>query len=268
MYTWNPEDYARNSSGQERWARELIAQLSLKPDDCVLDIGCGDGRNSAFIAAAVPAGRVVGTDLSAEFIAYAQRQFPVTRNPNLEFHQCDMRMLDYDAEFTAVFSNAALHWVRDHRPVLAGISRALTQGGRCLLQMGGGNNAAEVVAAFEATAAAGRWSKCFAGFVSTYGFHQPGDYRRWLVEAGLTPIDVRLIEKDMVHADHAAFAGWLRTAWHPYTSPVPPEERDEFIAAVADRFLRQRPADPAGRVHVRMVRLQVRAGKGQGPSSC
>ena len=38
MHPWNPEDYARNSSGQERWARELMEQLELQPDDTVLDI--------------------------------------------------------------------------------------------------------------------------------------------------------------------------------------------------------------------------------------
>ena len=259
MYTWNPEDYARNSSGQERWARELIAQLDLKPDDRVLDIGCGDGRNTAAMASAVPDGRVVGTDLSADFIAYASRHYPPERHPNLAFRACDMRQLDYDAAFTVVFSNAAMHWVRDHRPVLAGISRALVPRGRCLLQMGGGHNAAEVIAAIDEVAAGARWSRYFTDFVSSYGFHQPDDYRRWLAEAGLDPLDLRLIEKDMVHAGHAAFTGWLRTAWHPYTSPVPQEERDDFIAAVADCFLKQRPADAAGRVHVGMVRLQVAA---------
>ena len=261
MYTWNPEDYARHSVGQERWAHELIEQLDLKPDDRVLDIGCGDGRNTAAIAAAVLAGHATGTDLSAEFIAYAQAHYPPQQHPNLDFRQCDMRQLDYDAKFTVVFSNAAMHWVRDHRPVLGGISRALASGGRCLLQMGGGNNAAEVIGAIEEIAASARWSKHFAGFVSTYGFHRPDDYRNWLIEAGLEPRDLRLIEKDMVHADRSAFVGWLRTAWHPYTSQVPPDERDRFITAVTDRFLQQRPADSAGQVHVGMVRLQVAAEK-------
>ena len=259
MYTWNPDDYARHSAGQAQWARELIAQLRLADDDRVLDIGCGDGRNTAALAAAVPRGGVVGIDLSADFIAYAQRQFPPRRHPNLAFRQCDMRALDYESEFSVVFSNAAMHWVRDHRPVLAGIARALRPGGRCLLQMGGGDNAAEVIGAIEDLAVTPRWSKYFAGFVSTYGFHQPDDYRRWLTEAGLAPIDVGLIGKDMVHADREAFIGWLRTAWHPYTHQVPEAERDEFIVAAATRFLQRHPADAAGQVHVPMVRLQVSA---------
>jgi trans-aconitate methyltransferase len=54
MYRWNPEDYARHSAGQEAWARYLLAGLKLRPDDAVLDIGCGDGRITAAIADRVP----------------------------------------------------------------------------------------------------------------------------------------------------------------------------------------------------------------------
>jgi trans-aconitate methyltransferase len=259
MYQWNPEDYARHSSGQEQWARELIAQLDLRPDDWVLDVGCGDGRITAAIAAAVPRGRVVGVDSSADFIAYARRQFPADRHPNLTFRERDMRALDEREAFSVVFSNAAMHWVRDHGPVLAGISRALRPGGRCLLQMGGGDNGADVIAAIDEVAAQPRWSAYFEGFVSTYGFHRPDEYRRWLVQAGLAPVDVRLVEKDMVHADPEAFVGWLRSAWHPYTNRVPEAQRAAFIAEVAARYLARHPADSSGRVHVRMMRLQVSA---------
>ena len=74
MYTWNPQDYAKHSSIQEAWARELLAQIDLQPDDAVLDIGCGDGRTTAVIAKSVPNGRVVGVDLSADMVSHATTQ--------------------------------------------------------------------------------------------------------------------------------------------------------------------------------------------------
>ncbi len=54
-HQWNPADYARHSQGQERWAKELLGLLSLKPDEDVLDIGCGDGRITAEISRLAPA---------------------------------------------------------------------------------------------------------------------------------------------------------------------------------------------------------------------
>ncbi|HYE36456.1 methyltransferase domain-containing protein [Methylocaldum sp.] len=261
MYRWNPEDYSRHSAGQEHWARELLSGLNLRPDDSVLDIGCGDGRITAELAKHVPHGRAVGVDLSEDMIRYAASRFPASNYPNLEFRQADAQALPFDSEFTVVYSNAALHWVRDHRPVLAGIARALKPGGRCVMQMGGRGNAAALIAAFDAVADDPEWRDAFEGFESTFGFHDAESYRQWLMEAGLDAERVRLIDKDMVHAHREAFTGWLRTAWHPYTSRIPAERRERFIEAVAESYLAENPSDAAGRIHVAMMRLQVEARK-------
>jgi trans-aconitate methyltransferase len=49
----------------------------------------------------------------------------------------DGQKLTFKREFDAVFSNAALHWMRDHQAVLAGGHRALKQGGRFVAEVGG-----------------------------------------------------------------------------------------------------------------------------------
>jgi trans-aconitate methyltransferase len=256
MYRWNPEDYARHSAGQEAWAQDLLAGLKLRPDDAVLDIGCGDGRITAAIADQVPQGRVIGVDLSPDMIGHAQAHHHRT---NLAFRRIDAQALPFDAEFTVVFSNAALHWIKDHRPALAGIARALKPGGRCLMEMGGHGSGTGVIAAFEGLAEEDEWRGHFTDFESSYGFHDAERYRRWLGEVGLHPVRVESIPRDMVHTGREAFAGWLRTAWHPYTSRVPADRRNRFIDAAAERYLAAYPPDASGRVHVAMVRLQVEA---------
>lgn len=265
MYQWNPEDYSRHSAGQERWARERLVDLDLRPDDTVLDIGCGDGRITAALAEQVPEGRVVGVDLSADMVAHALAHH---RRPNLTFREVDARALPFESEFSVVFSNAALHWVWDPRPVLTGIARVLKPGGRCLMEMGGRGSAAALIAAFEAVAADPTWRQYFEGFVSTYGFHDVESYRRWLREAGLEPRRVELVDKDMVHANMEAFIGWLRTVWHPYTSRVPAAGRERFIEAIAQRYLAEvgSACDANGQIHVAMVRLQVEAWKPENES--
>lgn len=259
MYQWNAEDYACHSSGQEAWARELLASIDLKADDEVLDIGCGDGRITATLAERVPRGRVVGVDSSSDMVRHASARFSGPAHPNLTFGEADAAALPFTNAFTVVFSNAALHWVRDHAPVIAGIARALRPGGRFAAQMGGAGNVATVIASFEAVMHRPRWAGAFERFESTYGFHRPRDYARWLAAAGFEVHEARLLPKDMVHADRAAFVGWLRSAWHPYTSPVRPAERPELIEAVAAEFLAAHPPDALGRIHVPTVRLQVRA---------
>ncbi|MGH8149118.1 MAG: class I SAM-dependent methyltransferase [Steroidobacteraceae bacterium] len=259
MYEWNAEDYARHSRGQEVWARELLSSLELRPDDCVLDIGSGDGRITNAIAERVPQGRVVGVDSSADMVRHARAEFAGGRQRNLTFMQADASALPFDSEFSVIYSSATLHWVLDHRPVIAGIAHALRPGGRLVAQMGGFGCAATVIAAFDEVAREPPWSAALESFTPRYGFHRPDDYERWLTEAGFAVSESRLIPKDMVHRDREALVGWIRTAWHPYTNAVAAPRRARFIEEVAGRYLAAHPPDASGAVHVPMVRLQVRA---------
>ncbi len=265
MYTWNPRDYAKHSRGQESWARELLSLIELRPDDVVLDVGCGDGRISALIAKSVPRGRVVGVDLSAEMIAHAAAQHCQPSVANLHFAQADAATLKFESEFSVVFSNAALHWVQDQRAAVRGIAQALRPGGRLVAQCGGFGTFTDVIAAFEQVARAPRWAPneqiVGAQGELPYHFHTDTTYSGWLQEAGLEIQECRLIPKDMVHDDLDTFVGWLRTAWHPYTSGVPLELRDTFLNETARYYMAEHPPDDQGRVHAAAVRLQVRANK-------
>lgn len=259
QYQWNPSDYRRHSSAQQLWARELIDKLRLRGDEAVLDLGCGDGKVTAEIAARVPQGSVLGVDRSEGMIDFARSSFPAEAFPNLRFRTADARALPFAGEFTVVFSNAALHWVRDHRPVLHGIARSLKPGGRTLLQMGGQGNAAGVLSVLDELTASSPWREHFDAFSCPYGFHSPADYRIWLEEAGLEPRRVELIPKDMIHAGSDGLAGWIRTTWLPYTERVPEADRDAFVAEVVRRYVERFPPDARGQVHVAMVRLEVEA---------
>ncbi len=264
QFTWNAEDYERNSSQQQQWARDLIAQLRLRGDEIVLDVGCGDGKVTAEIASLVPRGRVLGIDLSSDMVRRAyERHAPF--HPNLHFEVGDASHLRFDGEFTVAFSNATLHWIKDHRPVLSGIARSLRPDGHVLLQMGGKGNAAEVVEVMEEVTALPRWRGYFVGFAYPYGFYGPEEYRAWLEKASLSPIRVELLPKEMIHPGREGLAGWLRTTWMPYLQRVPAGERGELLEAVLDRYLVGHPLDASGNAHVRMARLEVEAVKAPGP---
>jgi trans-aconitate 2-methyltransferase len=253
---WNPADYAANSAVQLAWARELLARLPLRGDEHILDVGCGDGKITAEIARAVPCGSATGMDASAPMVAYAREQFP-----GLEFHVMDARYINFPRPFDVVFSNAALHWVDDHPAFLRGAAGALRPGGRLLISCGGRGNAQAVVLALHTVLRRKRWRDWFRGMPTPYFFYGPEDYRLWLDRAGFQTQSVELTPKDAPYAGPKGLAAWLRTAWLPYTQRVPAAERDEFIAAVTDRYVATHPPDATGRLHVRMVRLEIAAVK-------
>ncbi len=263
MHSWRPDKYAESSSAQKLWAEELIRKIEIDGSERVLDIGCGDGRITASIANLVPGGSVLGIDSSGEMVRFAKERFPPEIHKNLRFAEADARTLDFEEEFDLVVSFAALHWIADHGPVLRKIRRALRPGGRIFLQFGGRGNAAAPLNIAEEITREARWRSYFEGFDFRYGFFGAEEYRVWLEEAGLSPLRVELIPKEMVQPSPEALAGWIETTWHPYLERVPEELRTEFISEIVDRYLRDHPLDDEGRVHVGMMRLEVVAEKGR-----
>lgn len=258
-YEWDASRYSAQSHAQAAWADEVIARLHLQPADHVLDIGCGDGKITARISEHVPEGRVVGIDSSEAMVAYAREHFS-TDSARLTFEVMDASDIMFNNEFDAVFSNAALHWVKDHAPVLRGIHAALRNGGRVRMQMGGRGNAAEVRAAMDDVRARPEWTQYFDDFAIAYNFYGPEEYRGWLEAAGLTPERVELVSRSMRHS-REQFAGWLSTTWMPYTSRIPANDRPKFVEQVVERFIQAVPPDADGMLTVPMIRLNVDARK-------
>jgi trans-aconitate 2-methyltransferase len=125
--------------------------------------------------------------------------------------------------------------------------------------MGGEGNAAQVFEALKVLLENPRWAGYFDGFSFTYGFFGPEDYRQWLADAGLEPVRVELIPKDMGYSDREAFAGWIRTTWLPWMARLPEGEQPVFIKEFIDEYLAIYPADADGMIHIGMVRLEAEA---------
>jgi trans-aconitate methyltransferase len=166
------------------------------------------------------------------------------------------------APFDIIFSNAALHWVDDHQAILRGMAMVLKPGGRLVVSCGGKGNAQEVFFALRPEMRLERWRGFFRGMPAPYFFYTPADYEEWLPKSGFKINMLKLEPKDAAYAGADGFAVWLRTTWLPYVQRVPlPNLREEFIAAVTNRYLAKHPPDADGKVHVRMVRLEIDAVK-------
>ncbi len=128
--------YEQASAHQKEWGATLIADLHLQGTEHVLDLGCGDGALTARMAELLPHGQVVGIDVSRGMIEAAQ---PKAKH-NLRFVLMDINDLDFREEFDVVFSNATLHWVKDHRRLYENVRRLLRPGGRVRFNFGAAGN--------------------------------------------------------------------------------------------------------------------------------
>ncbi|MDD5277023.1 MAG: methyltransferase domain-containing protein [Methylovulum sp.] len=260
-YDWNAKDYEKNSLAQQKWAGELIAHLNLTGVEDVLDLGCGDGKVTAEIARIVGDGSVLGIDNSAQMIALAKEKYPPNQHPNLSFEVMDAGDLSFAGCFDVVFSNAVLHWVKNHQRVIEGLAKSLRVGGKICLRMGGKGDAEGIIAIMNALKASTKWAPYFTGFEFPFTFPDADDYRVLLKDAGFSINRVELVPKDMAHDGKSGLEGWIRTTWLPYTQRIPKEQRGAFIEEVAVSYLAKVPLAADGKAHVAMVMIEVDAEK-------
>jgi SAM-dependent methyltransferase len=153
--TWDPAQYARHGAFVHGLAGGVLEWLAPQPGERILDLGCGDGQLTQRIAAAGAA--VQGVDSSAEMVAAA-------RERGIHADVASAELLPYpDSAFDAVFSNAALHWVRDHDAMMREVHRVLRRGGRFVAEMGGHGNVAAIRVAFMAVLARHGFGNCEDG---------------------------------------------------------------------------------------------------------
>lgn len=258
-FKWNAADYAAQSSAQKIWAEELIANLNFSATEQVLDLGCGDGKISAAIASCLTGGKVVGIDASEDMVLLAQQIFAA--NHNLSFKQDDATDFLYKEKFDVIFSNAVLHWVKDHLAVLNNCYQSLRSGGKIVLQMGGKGNAHEFIDIVTRVTSQQKWQAYFETFTFPYHFYGVNDYENWLISTGFQARRVELINKDMQHQGTEGLAGWFRTTWMPYTNQLPEHKRESFINDIVETYFSDYPIDESGNTHIKMVRLEVEAFK-------
>ena len=131
---WNPQSYARYAAQRLRPAIDLVRALPPLPEGDVVDLGCGGG-------AAGPALRdlgrsLIGVDASAAMLDEARARGVYDR-----LTEADIALWAPDAPPALIFSNAALHWMKDHEALLPRLVAALRPGGTLAVQMPHQNNA-------------------------------------------------------------------------------------------------------------------------------
>jgi len=258
-YNWNADDYKKNSQVQEKWAKELIDKLSLNGMENVLDLGCGDGKITAKISNVVDNGTVIGIDNSNSMITLAKKQFSNKKYPNLSFQEMDAQNLEFEDVFDIIFSNAVLHWVKDHKSVMTGLFKSLKREGRILLQMGGKGGVSQLIFVLNDMLANSKWQSFFHNFIFPYNFPGIKEYETMLLECNFQIKRVELIHKDAIHEGKEKFKGWIKTTWIPYLERIPEDKKEQFIEELVTKYIEQVPLDIEGNIHVDMVMLEVEA---------
>ena len=166
-----------NRACRRRLAEEQLGRITLEGAERVLDVGCGDGKITAEIAARVPRGWVLGVDPSQNMIAFASNHFGMPAHPNLRFEVADVRRLTYRGEFDRVVSFNTLHWVPQQGDALRSIHAALKPAGQALLRLVPEGRRKCLEDLIEDVRRSPRWAGYFTNFQKPYTHFTPEEYR-------------------------------------------------------------------------------------------
>jgi trans-aconitate methyltransferase len=239
---WNSSRYEKNARFVSDLGEPLVDLLNPQPGERILDLACGDGVLTEKIIA--KGAEVVGVDGSADMVAAAQKR-------GVDARVVDAYHLDFAPEFDAVFSNAALHWMkRDPDAVIQGVRRALKPNGRFVAEMGGHGNVAAITVALCATIE--KYGANGEAMIPWY-FPSADEYRERLNRAGFRTEYIELIPRPTPLP--TVMRGWLETFVIPFTNSLPQEARADLLDESTER-LRPVLCDTSGHWTADYVRLR------------
>ena len=180
--------------------------------------------------------QVLGLDSSPEMIGQARQNYP-----ELRFVLQDAAHMQFDNEFDAVFSNAALHWVDGHDALLASLTRGLRPQGQLAVQIPANDDhpthviASEVAGESPFREALGSWRR-------REPVYTPERYAALLHGLGYAAQDVRLQVYGHVLASRDGVFEWVKgsllTDYERRLGPLFPSfaerYRSRLLAALED----------------------------------
>jgi trans-aconitate methyltransferase len=243
--TWNADRYAQHAHFVPALGQPVLELLKPAAGERILDLACGDGVLTEKIAAS--GATVVAVDTAAEMVKAAKGR-------GLDARIMDGASLSFSREFDAVFSNAALHWMKsDPDAVIAGVGRALRPGGRFVAEMGGHGCIAAITVAIVAVMA--RYGVDAKPLIPWY-FPTVDDYRSRLERQGFVIDYIELIPRPTPLPTD--MGGWLEVFTASFFACLPRERRIDARDEVID-LLRPVLCDEQGRWTGDYIRLRFAA---------
>ncbi|MBJ7449565.1 MAG: methyltransferase domain-containing protein [Parachlamydiales bacterium] len=226
-----PEDYQKNSSLQWRWALDCLERNPLSEDMSVLDIGCGDGKITSFMADFFENTTVLGIDCSQKSIDFCNFQFPQDQHPNLSFDVKDACRLQGYEVYNRVFAFCTLHWLHDINSAISGVYNTLKPEGKFIFFVPGPctYNISTIGKALENNE---EWKDYFTDFNDPRWYYSQDEYVDMLESVGFS-IDYRLSDEESDYFPSLeALKNWCRPLCMQANHLPTPELREAFLSQV------------------------------------
>lgn len=241
---WDPDQYLSFADERARPFYDLVSRIGAKAPQYVVDLGCGPGNLTAFLADRWPEATVLGVDSSAEMIAAASRQ---AVRPRLTFSLGDVRDWRPDGTVDVIVSNALLQWVPGHLGLLPGWVAALAPGGWLAFQLPGNYDQPSHVVLRELSQSA-KWRDRLSGVELNRQAASPAEYLDVLATLGLAVDAWETTYLHVLPGEDAVTRWYKGTGLRPVLAALEPPDAAQFVGEYAERVRRAYPAARYGTV--------------------
>lgn len=245
---WDPILYDNQHDFVSRRATDLVSLLDPKMGEHILDLGCGTGILSNEIAKSHAC--VMGIDSSEDMIHTAKKNYPL-----LKFEVMDGHCFNFDQLFDAVFSNAALHWMKKPSDVIACVWNSLKPKGRFVLEMGGIGNVHHVLRSIEQA----RTDFQITGRSLTNYYPSIGEYSGLLESQGFKVKTASLFDRPTCLDGEEGLRNWVRMFRGSVLQQLHPNQHEAFlqrIETIAEPYLFHENAWWADYVRLRITAIK------------
>ena len=234
---WDPQQYSRFAGQRLRPALDLIARIPIEQPRTVVDLGCGTGNVTLILRSRWPDAGVTGVDGSPQMLAEARKA-----EADIVWKQCDVAHWNPPEKFDLVFSNAALHWLDDHRALFARICANVAPGGVLAVQMPRNFSAPSHMLLHE-LASSPPWRDALAGMLRPQPVLAPEAYYDLLAQKARS-LDIWETEYLQILEGENPVAEWTKGTWlAPLLAALAPGPREafesEYRRMVAQAYPRQ-----------------------------
>lgn len=247
---WAAEEYAR-SSGMQFASIHAALQAhdwnTCDPFQRVLDVGCGNGKITAEIAARLPQSTVMGIDISTGMITFCHQQYqPYYRN--LSFEVIDIlslpeRFIEY---FDSVTSFYYLHWIKNLPLALRQMYLCLKPAGQMIIYLASKTGGIPVLTELEKILCS---SNLYPSIEQLQGYYPSEEELKTLAkQTGFVIEHCDEILYSYTYPDANSLLEWAMTM--PYAKELPIDIRKQYFEQALENYLSNQRLQKNGAITV------------------
>jgi trans-aconitate 2-methyltransferase len=213
-HCWDAQTYDEVSRlVQYRWGQQILQRRKWRGNEIIMDAGCGTGLLTKLLAQRVSIGKVYGVDTDSNMIKQAKSNLKGLEN--VELVRSDFSNVKLPTKLDVIFSNASLHWVRDHAKVFQHFWNMLkydsSEPSQLLIQCGGYGNLQRILLLARGVTELNEFNEYFTNMEQSWYFAKSDDTTKLLRKIGYVNIKVHLNNDRVSLTNREIYSRFVKT---------------------------------------------------------